>query len=154
MSGHFILNNISRDDLSNAVAQSAAWGKQLHHAGVRWNDRSRKILSRALNSLDIPEDHPPHNRDGLPPHRYLQWDKTQGDAEAIADWLNGTTAEWVDRNRLLRPTGKGLGLTSLCEAARTAWGEGQINEALSAQFTVAHSLIIEIYHLGHEEMHK
>ncbi|MFJ9609042.1 hypothetical protein ACIRS1_22150 [Kitasatospora sp. NPDC101176] len=151
MAGHFILNNILRSDLDDAQTHSATWGN-IQHAEVGWTEQSRKVLVRALNSQSIPGDPEPHNRAGLPPHRYLQWDKTNGDPDAIARWLSGLRADWVDKMKLLRPTGDGLGLTGLCSDAQAAWAAGKINGAISAQFAQGHSLILEIYHLGGKEM--
>lgn len=148
MSGHFILNNISQAELDNALTNHGTWS-DLHHGGVGWNAASRAVLSRALDNQDIP------NRDGLPPHRYLIFQRAGNpDIERTRTFLQQTQDSWVDPNRLRRPTGGGLGLRALNATAQGFWAQNKLHDCLVAQFYRPESATatIEIYHLGGREM--
>lgn len=148
MSGHFIVSNISQADLDEARTNGGTWSV-LQHANIGWNAASRALLSKALNNQAIP------NREGLPPHRYLDFAQAGNpNKDKTAQFLRTTKASWVDPNRLRRPTGAGLGLKQLCKKAQDAWAQNKLNEALAEQFLDQQGarVTIEIYHLGGHEM--
>ncbi|MFI2188548.1 hypothetical protein [Streptomyces sioyaensis] len=148
MSGHFIVSNISAAERDEALSNGATWSA-LQHGNIGWTPASRALLSKALNGQAIP------SREGLPPHRYLDFAQAGNpDKEKTARFLRTTTASWVSHNRLLRPTGAGLGLKQLAKKAQDAWALNKLNDALVEQFLDPQGarVTIEIYHLGGHEM--
>ncbi|WP_405842366.1 hypothetical protein OG528_28990 [Streptomyces platensis] len=121
MAGHFILKSITTPDLATALDKSATWSV-LQHKDVGWTAASRAVLTRALGGQAI------GNRDGLPPHRYLECKASAG--EKLEEYLK--RAGWADL--LLRPNSAGLGLRVLSTKAAAAWARGDRNGALVEQF--------------------
>ncbi|HEU0055415.1 MAG TPA: hypothetical protein VFQ39_19645, partial [Longimicrobium sp.] len=106
-----------------------------------WCPATRQTLATALGSHAIP------NRHGLPPHRYLE----------IATWgqLDDATRRYVTSagwdQFLIRPTGAGLGLTTLTQAANQFWNQGDRSAALREQCRFG-PVSIEVYYLSGIEM--
>ncbi|QRN93497.1 hypothetical protein JRI60_30465 [Archangium violaceum] len=143
MAGHFILKNISTTELAIAQATpyNCAWSA-LQHANVGWTTASRLVLTNALAGVGI------GNRDGLPPHRYLNLqDNIATDVAKFHAYLRG--ASWVER--LVRPNSAGLGLRALAGPAATHWAAGRVADAVIAQLATG-PVSIEIYYTNNAEM--
>lgn len=137
MAGHFILKSITFSDLQVARQMGGTWST-LQHGYVGWTRESTRVLGQALSGQAI------GNRDGLPPHRYLQF--SAGNGDRIEEYLKG--AGWADG--LIRPDSPGLGLRALIAAAAATW-PGNKNLALVAQRQHG-SISVEVYYLGGETM--
>ncbi|MFI2188086.1 hypothetical protein [Streptomyces sioyaensis] len=138
MAGHFILSSITTSDLAIARQKGATWSV-LQHATVGWNTASRAVLSKALSGQAI------GNRDGLPPHRYLECKASVG--ATLETYLRG--AGWADL--LLRPNSAGLGLRELSTKAAAAWARGDRTATLVEQFLHG-TASIEVYYISGTEM--
>ncbi|WP_058044448.1 hypothetical protein [Streptomyces roseifaciens] len=138
MAGHFILKSISNSDLTIATSKGAAWSP-LQHANVGWNAASRAVLSKALSGQSI------GNRDGLPPHRYLESKVSTG--PTLEKYLR--SAGWADL--LIRPASPGLGLRELSPKAKAAWDRGDRTGALVEQFLHG-TATVEVYYINGTEM--
>lgn len=135
MAGNFILKSITQSDLNTAISfPHIAWSTSAAHAkglpvnpdqpeGRKfqgWTSGTAHTLSRALRGEDI------GNREGLPPHRYLE----------IAAWVMLTQQEqayvqgagWV--SNLEYPGTASVGLKALAPLAATAWSTGDKTTAL------------------------
>lgn len=154
MSGHFLLNDISKAERDAALALGATWSPLSRHDKIIWDAASRNVLYRALSHRNIPGEHPPHNRNGLPPHKYLHFSRAntnQNQQNRIRRYFKDREGSWIDHNRILRPCGEGLGLRDLCTRALNAWAQNKLGEALEEQFLHG-TVTIEIYHVGGKEM--
>ncbi|MEU8685265.1 hypothetical protein [Streptomyces sp. NPDC048611] len=138
MAGHFILSSITNSDIALAVQKGANWSA-VQHADIGWNTASRDVLSKALNGQPI------GNRDGLPPHRYLESKFSTG--PTLEKYLRG--AGWADT--LIRPDSAGLGLRELSPKARAAWDRGDRTAALVEQFLHG-TATVEVYYISGTEM--
>ncbi|WP_329127030.1 hypothetical protein OG727_04670 [Streptomyces caniferus] len=138
MAGHFILSSITNSDIALAGQKGANWSA-LQHAAIGWNTASRAVLTNALNGQPI------GNRDGLPPHRYLESKASTG--PTLEKYLRG--AGWADM--LIRPNSTGLGLRELSPKARAAWDRGDRTGALVEQFLHG-TATIEVYYISGTEM--
>ncbi|MFC5724744.1 hypothetical protein ACFP1Z_31805 [Streptomyces gamaensis] len=138
MAGHFILRSINNTDLAIATSKGATWSV-LQHANIGWNTASRSVLSKALNGQPI------GNRDGLPPHRYLESKKSVGDT--LEKYLRN--AGWA--SQLIRPNSAGLGLRELSPKAKAAWDRGDRTGALVEQFLHG-TATVEVYYINGTEM--
>ncbi|MFG2532151.1 hypothetical protein [Streptomyces sp. NPDC048516] len=138
MAGHFILRSITNSDITLAGQKGANWSA-LQHANIGWHTASRDVLSRALNGQPI------GNRDGLPPHRYLESKVSTG--PTLEKYLRG--ASWADL--LIRPDSTGLGLRELSPKARGAWDRGDRTGALVEQFLHG-TATVEVYYISGTEM--
>lgn len=133
MAGHFILKNLVQSDLDVARRKGGSLSTR-EHAAIGWTAASAAVLTTALTGNAIP------NRNGLPPHVYLQFNATSPD-DATDTYLKG--CGWADQ--LIRPAGAGLGLRALATEADAAWQRGDKNRALALQANHG-AISIEIYH--------
>ncbi|CAM5545246.1 hypothetical protein [Streptomyces abikoensis] len=138
MAGHFILKSISNTDLTIATSKKATWSP-LQHGNIGWNTASRAVLSNALAGRPI------GNRDGLPPHRYLEAKVSAG--SELEKYLR--SAGWADL--LIRPASQGLGLRELSPKAKAAWDRGDRTGALVEQFLHG-TATVEVYYINGTEM--
>jgi hypothetical protein len=151
MAGHFILWKITpeqRDGVLNNYAGSV-WSGLAHAAGVMggggafpgWTPGSRAILNGIRNATGAPA-----NRNGFPPHRYVQF-PAGAPTPLQADYLR--KCEWV--TGLYIPTYAGVGMVALCIAAKQRWDAGDRGGALIEQITHG-ATSVEVYYLGKKEM--
>ncbi|MBP0481361.1 hypothetical protein [Sagittula salina] len=136
MAGHFLLPSLPYTELYAAQTLAAARWSGRAHAAVGWNQASEAVLTAAINGGNI------GNRNGLPPHRYLQFDAEPNLSEDATRYFN--FASWVDA--LTRPASIGLGLRALCPAAQQSWPHDK-SRALREQ--IAHGDVsVEVYYLS------
>ncbi|QLE72065.1 hypothetical protein FGW37_11025 [Streptomyces rectiverticillatus] len=138
MAGHFILRSITNSDLTIATSKGATWSA-LQHGSIGWNTASRAVLSKALAGQPI------GNRDGLPPHRYLESKASVG--ATLEKYLR--SAGWA--GQLIRPASAGLGLRELSPKAKAAWDRGDHTGALVEQFLHG-TATVEVYYISGTEM--
>lgn len=151
MAGHFVVWRLSVDERDQAIATfGATWTGLAHAAGVGngdggvfpgWTGASRDLLNRIRGGC-----HNPPNRNGLPPHRYLEF---QGGSPSPAQVT--ALRSWYWTNDLNRPTSAGFGMVGLSPAATVEWAAGRKADALLAQ--IRHGATsVEVYYLGRAEM--
>ena len=143
MAGHFLVWGIAQADITWCTQHYAnsTWGT-IQHQAVGWNAGSRAVLQNVKNGIGI------GNRNGLPPHRYLEF--PGGEPSAVQrQRLLSNDALWT--LNMERPNVPGLGLTALCPAAEVEWAEGRKRQALFAQITHG-ATSIEVYYIGRNEM--
>lgn len=151
MAGHFIVWRITPQQKDGVIQNcpGSAWSGLAHAAGVMggggafpgWTPASRAILDGIRNGIGAPA-----NRNGFPPHRYLQF-PGGAPAGATVDYLR--KCEWV--TSLYIPTFAGVGMVQLCVAARAKWDSGDKGGALIEQITHG-ATSVEVYYLGKKEM--
>jgi len=157
MAGNFILKSITQSDLVTATNfLHISWSTSpAHKKGTPidpgnphgaifagWTPETRKVLSNALNGINI------GNREGLPPHRYLEikaW-QTLNDKEQY--YVSG--AGWAEN--LVYPTTSGLGLKALAPLARADWAQGNKNQALIEMLKIG-GVSIEVFYQSGMEMY-
>lgn len=152
MAGQFVVWRMSMDDINNFIINfpGTVWTGLAHQAGQingaggvfpGWTPASRALLNQVRDGRGGIG-----NRNGLPPHRYLQ---IPGGAptQVQIDYL--WTCYWV--NDLVRPSDPGFGIVNLAPAAALAWNNGKKVDSLVAQITHG-ATSIEAYYLGSKEM--
>ncbi|MFJ9432806.1 hypothetical protein ACIRQY_24575 [Streptomyces sp. NPDC101490] len=156
MSGHLILDNMSKSDRDAALGVGAgvSWSKLSRHKTgsgtyVDWDTASRAELAKLLKGQQLGSA----GRESLPPHRYLSFAKGSGiPTGPIEDFFlkPKKIPAWMDKQKLVIPR-KGAG-TEMCRDAKDAWNKGNLQQALFLQFAKGESLILEIYHFEGREM--
>jgi hypothetical protein len=157
MAGEFVVWRMSPEDKANVMTVlGAKWTDLAHKANTAngaggvfpgWTPESRAALSRVRDGI-----RPVENRNGLPPHRYLEIPHSKLSRDDLISYLR--TCYWI--NDLQRPSERlGFGSKALCSAAQRCWNErhkkGGKAESLADQ--VVHGpTSIEIYYLGGKEM--
>ncbi len=146
MAGHFLVRNISHGEVNSSTIGALGGAMSARqHADVGWNAASRLVLTTALNGLAIP------NRNGLPPHVYLQFGPFQNSSDAKKGQVRMAlkSFEWVDA--AIRPPGAGLGLRALCPNAQASWAAGDLANAIYEQ-ALHGQTSIEVYYVDNEEI--
>jgi hypothetical protein len=137
MAGHFVLRSISQSDLVMAQQMGCGWSALMHDP-VGWTPASRAELSLAFGAGL------PGNRDGLPPHRYLQFGPFGVNVSDLRSYI--AVAGWADT--VIRPN---MGLTGLNPAAQQRWNGRDPGGAVLEQ-AIAGATSVEIYYLSGYEM--
>jgi hypothetical protein len=142
---------MSPQDRDNAVATlGAVWSGVAHQAGTAngagglfpgWTPASRAALNQVRDGRGGLA-----NRNGLPPHRYLQIPAGAPTPAQVAYLRN---SYWV--NDLQHPSDGGFGVVALAPLAAASWANGKKVDALVAQITHG-ATSIEVYYLGSKEM--
>lgn len=157
MAGNFILKSITQSDLHAATRFSnISWSASAAHKKGDLidpkNPNGKKFLGWVCNTRDVLKDallgKNIVNREGLPPHRYLEiknWN-ILSDQEKL--YIQG--AGWAES--LVYPGVTGLGLKSLNALATIEWNKSNKNQALIEMLKVGH-VSIEVYYQSGLEMY-
>ncbi|MCC3452257.1 MAG: hypothetical protein JGK24_23320 [Microcoleus sp. PH2017_29_MFU_D_A] len=148
MSGHFLLLNLKTQELNDIKrAWTAPNVKQpqlspVQHQNVGWNATSRNTLKQAQTEQGI------KNRDGLPPHIYLDFGVNEINDSAVQYVLsNSIDNGWV--TRLQKPPN--MGLKEITVNARNEWNQNRKAQAFIKQLK-ENGATLEIYYLDGAEI--